>query len=127
MGAPGTAGGSIETRLDEVAHGVFATTYVIRDRYGNWRGDYASLGAARGRHGSLPVLRAGRQEGDPEGDPADAFRERDIDAALETAAECRRDASVYRQLGFRELSRWLLENARAAERWAAGLVGTAGR
>lgn len=48
----------------------------------------------------------------------DDRRERDIDAALETASECRRDASVYRQLGFFTLATWLMENAKAAERWA---------
>jgi len=45
-------------------------------------------------------------------------RERDIDAALETASECRKWASIYRQIGFKELAKWLLENAKAAERWA---------
>ena len=49
---------------------------------------------------------------------SDPTRERDIDAALETASNCRRDASIYRQLGFAELARWLLKNATAAEKWA---------
>ena len=46
-------------------------------------------------------------------------RERDIDAALETASRCREDASIYRQLGFDTLARWLTDNAKAAERWAS--------
>ena len=41
-------------------------------------------------------------------------RERDIDAALETASRCREDASIYRQLGFDTLARWLTDNAKAA-------------
>jgi hypothetical protein len=45
-------------------------------------------------------------------------RERDIDAALETASNCRRDASIYRQMGFTVLAQWLIENAKAAEKWA---------
>jgi hypothetical protein len=50
-------------------------------------------------------------------------RDRDIDAALETAAACRVEASPIRQTGiFAEYARWLLENARAAERWAVKRV-----
>jgi hypothetical protein len=45
-------------------------------------------------------------------------RERDIDAALETASNCREAASIYRQLGFTVLEKWLIENAKAAEMWA---------
>ena len=43
----------------------------------------------------------------------DATRARDIDAALDTASRCRRDASIYRQMGFEVLAHWLIENAKA--------------
>ena len=47
------------------------------------------------------------------------FRERDIDAAMETASACRVEASKLKQCKvFPEYQRWLLENAKAAERWA---------
>ncbi len=46
-------------------------------------------------------------------------REKEIDAALETASNCRRDASIMRQLGFAAYAQWLLNNAKQAERWAA--------
>lgn len=50
----------------------------------------------------------------------DATRERDIDAAMETASACRQEWSYYRQLGpmWEILAKWHLENAKAAERWA---------
>jgi hypothetical protein len=60
---------------------------------------------------SLRSTRAGMSQ--------DYNRERDIDAALETASNCRRDAAIYRQMKmFPELVKWLIENAKAAERWA---------
>jgi hypothetical protein len=46
-------------------------------------------------------------------------RERDIDAAIETASRCREDASRMRQAGFVENAKWLLQNAKEAEKWAA--------
>lgn len=46
-------------------------------------------------------------------------REEEIDAAMETAAKCRADASTYRQIGWKIYADWLLANAKAAERWAA--------
>ena len=46
-------------------------------------------------------------------------REQEIDAALETASNCRRDASIMKQAGFIEYARWLLSNVKQAERWAA--------
>lgn len=45
-------------------------------------------------------------------------RECDIDETLATAARCRADASIYRQMGFVVVASWLIDNARAAERWA---------
>jgi hypothetical protein len=50
----------------------------------------------------------------------DDRRERDIDAALDTAAACRGEASRIRQTRmFPEYAKWLEENAKAAEKWAA--------
>lgn len=47
-------------------------------------------------------------------------RSDEIDAALETASECRQEAARLRQVKmFPELVRWLEQNAKAAERWAA--------
>jgi hypothetical protein len=46
-------------------------------------------------------------------------RERDMDAALDTAARCRLEASRLSQMGFKVSAKWHLENAKAAERWAA--------
>jgi hypothetical protein len=47
-------------------------------------------------------------------------RGEDIDTALATASACRQEASRLRQMRFaEEYQRWLLENARKAERWAA--------
>jgi len=48
----------------------------------------------------------------------DGLRERDIDAAMETASESRRLASIYGQMGFKALSAHLKANAKNAERWA---------
>jgi hypothetical protein len=47
-------------------------------------------------------------------------KERDIDAAMETASNCRLEASKLRQAGpqFATLAKWHLENAKAAEKWA---------
>jgi hypothetical protein len=47
----------IEERRDEIAHGVFVTTYVALDQYGFWRGDYVTWeGAnARVRQGNLQI------------------------------------------------------------------------
>ncbi len=44
----------------------------------------------------------------------------DIDAALETASNCRLEASRLKQCGpmFAILVKWHLDNAKAAERWA---------
>ncbi len=42
---------------------------------------------------------------------------RDMDAASETIAACRLDASRYRQMGLGVLAGWCLANAKAAERW----------
>jgi hypothetical protein len=51
--------------------------------------------------------------------PPNTTRERDIDAALETASACRMDASMIKQTGlWPDYAKWLLENAKAAERWA---------
>lgn len=46
-------------------------------------------------------------------------RAEEIDAAMETASRCRRVASVYRQIGFKELAKEILRNAANAEKWAA--------
>lgn len=48
----------------------------------------------------------------------DSNTERDVDAAMETASRCRQDASIFRQAGMTDYAKWLLENAKAAERWA---------
>lgn len=45
-------------------------------------------------------------------------RSDEIDAALETASNCRLEASRMKQLGFKELAKWFLQNAKAAEKWA---------
>lgn len=42
-----------------------------------------------------------------------------INAAMETASNCRRDASIMRQAGFKVYAQWLLSNAKNAERWTA--------
>lgn len=40
------------------------------------------------------------------------------ECAMETASACRLEASRLKQLGmFKEYATWLLENAKAAERW----------
>jgi len=45
--------------------------------------------------------------------------EQQIDCALETASKCRHEAGIIRQCGiFPEVVNWLMENAKAAERWA---------
>jgi N-acyl-L-homoserine lactone synthetase len=57
------AGWYIKERLDEVKHGVFATTFQAIDQYGNWRGDYVLWERAneRVRRGNrlLELQRAG--------------------------------------------------------------------
>ncbi|MDR3533976.1 MAG: hypothetical protein P4L90_25850 [Rhodopila sp.] len=47
-------------------------------------------------------------------------KEADIDAALETASNCRLEASRLKQCGpmFAIPVKWHLDNAKAAERWA---------
>lgn len=46
-------------------------------------------------------------------------RERDIDAALESASAYRVDVSMIQHARmWPDYAKWLLENARAAERWA---------
>ncbi len=49
----------------------------------------------------------------------ESTRSKEIEAAMETAENSRRDASVYEQLGFRVLAKAMTENARHAEKWAA--------
>lgn len=53
--------------------------------------------------------------------------ERDIDAALETASNCRLAASQFKQMGFSVLTDWHTENAKAAERWAVVRARETGR